>query len=88
MFTDVKPARATTWRAGWYDLNIGSATGQMSNPKAGLYRRDFTGGVALANLGTASQTIPVVASCRRVPQTATLSSVTLTAKSGAVLQAA
>lgn len=87
MFTDVKPGKATTWRP-FYDVDIGAATGQMTNPAAGLYRRNFAGGVALANLGASSQTIPLGASYTRIPRTTTASTVTLGPKSAAVLKAA
>lgn len=72
------------WWAGW-NVNLGEATGPR-RVWGNVLRRDFTGGMVLVNPpGSASQTVSLPAPMQDINGN-TVTSVTLTAASGAVLR--
>jgi hypothetical protein len=73
----------TSWWSGW-NVNLGEATGPRYQWN-GMLRRDFTGGMALLNApGAATQTVRLPSAMRNA-NGSTVTSVTLSASSGAIL---
>jgi hypothetical protein len=86
-FTDQAPGHATTPRPGWYDLDLGAATGPYT-VTGSILRRDFDAGTAIINAGiTTSVTVQLGRTLRRAPDGAAMTSVTLAPQTAAVLHA-